>query len=261
MTASPEKNEKKAEKSNKLWDKVAAVVLLVGVIALMVFIVVKLFGPQLKELFHLLKDGTEEEISDYLNAEGQWKGLLSVFVMSALQVISIFIPGIVVQVAAGVIYGWWKSFLMTYLGFIAGNVLVFTAARRLGDRLVVIFDANKKSNWLIDKINNYSPVFVLGLAYMIPGIPNGFITYMASQVDIDRKSFTQAVAVSSWIQILCNCVAGHYLIRRNVVAVVVVFGLQAAIIFLVAKNRNWFLSLGGARKKPAEKADGEDKNG
>ena len=61
--------------------------------------------------------------------------------------------------------------------------------------------------------------------------------------------FAKAVAASSWIQILCNCIAGHYLIRRNIPAVLLVFGIQITTIAVAVTNRNWFLSLGGERKQ------------
>ena len=249
-------SEKEA-KPNKTKEKILAVLVLAGVIALMVLIIVKFFGPRLSTLFRLLKDNDENEISAYLNAEGEFSGLLSVFMMSALQVISIFIPGIAVQVVAGVIYGWWKAFLMTYTGFIFGNVLVFTVARRFSGFIKDLMEMTNRKNSLVDKVNNYSPTFVLGLAYMIPGIPNGFIPYFASQIDIALKPFIAAVAAGSVVQILCNCIAGHYLIHKNAVAVIIVFGLQIALIYIVAKNRNKILAW-DPHKSQAVKDTGAD---
>lgn len=248
----------KETKRNKKAEKLLAILLLIGVVTLMVLIIVKFFGSRLSTLFTLLKDNDENEISAYLNAEGELSGLFSVFMMSALQVISIFIPGIAVQVVAGVIYGWWKAFAMTYLGFIFGNVLVFSAARRFSGVIKDLMEMTNRKNSLVDKINNYSPAFVLGLAYMIPGIPNGFIPYFASQINIALKPFTVAVAAGSIVQILLNCIAGHYLIRKNVAAVVAVFGLQVILIYLVAKNRAKFLSWISSRQTGKTKDTGAD---
>ena len=65
----------KETKRNKKAEKLLAILLLIGVVTLMVLIIVKIFGPRLSTLFTLLKDNDENEISAYLNAEGELSGL------------------------------------------------------------------------------------------------------------------------------------------------------------------------------------------
>ncbi|MBO5565155.1 MAG: hypothetical protein J5935_06030 [Lachnospiraceae bacterium] len=48
-----------------------------------------------------------------------------------VQVISIVVPGIAVQIAAGIIYAWWKAFFACYIGFVCGHALVFFIVRRI----------------------------------------------------------------------------------------------------------------------------------
>lgn len=234
---------------NKTFEKMIAITLIVVVAFTVIFLIWTLFGERLKELFVLLQHGNEQEIGDYLNAAGEKSGLLAVFFMSMLQVVSIFIPGMAIEVVAGVIYGWGKAFIMTFAGFVSGNVLVFFVARKLGRRINDILDLHSRNSWLTEKINRFSPPFVLAMAYLVPGVPNGIVPYIAARVDIRGKTFALAVAASSWIQILCNCIAGHYLIRRNIPVVLLVFGIQITTIAVAATNRNWFLSLGGVKKQ------------
>lgn len=233
----------------KALEKAIAITAVVVVAFTFIFLIWTLFGQRLKELFLLLQHGNEQEIGDYLNAAGEKSGLLSVFFMSVLQVVSIFIPGMAIEVVAGVIYGWLKAFIMTFSGFVFGNVLVFFVARKLGRRINDILDLRSHNSWITEKINRFSPPFVLAMAYLVPGVPNGIVPYIAARVDIRGKTFAKAVAASSWMQILCNCIAGHYLIRRNIPAVLLVFGIQITTIAVAVTNRNWFLSLGGERKQ------------
>ena len=235
---------------NKALEKGIAILAVILVVFAFIFLIWTLFGERLKELFILLQHGNEQEIGDYLNAAGEKSGLLSVFFMSVLQVVSIFIPGMAIEIVAGVIYGWWKAFIMTFSGFVCGNVLVFFVARKLGRRINDILDLHSRGSWLTEKINRFSPPFVLAMAYLIPGVPNGIIPYIASRADIRGKTFALAVAASSWIQILCYCIAGHYLIRRNIPAVLLVFGIQIITIAVAVTNRNWLMALGGVRKQP-----------
>ncbi len=224
-------------------EKVIAMIFIAIVMIATVYIAWKHFGAQFSRLFEVLRSGDEAQIEAYLNSKGQWKGMLLVFVMCVLQVVSIFIPGLVIQVSAGVIYGWQKAFLITYLGFIFGNTLVFFIARKLGNKASALFDLDHKKNPLKEKINDYGPFFVLFLAYLVPGIPNGFIPYFASRLDIRGFDFIGAVAASSWIQIICNCFAGHWLIRGDTFYVILCFAIQIVFIFIVTKKRNVILKL------------------
>ncbi len=237
------------KKGKKGYEKALAIFGLVAGFAVILLIVWHFFGDEVMTILKLLQAGDEEAMEAYLSGQGMWKGYALVFFMSVLQVVSIFVPGLIIQVSAGVIYGWLKAFVLTYFGFVFGNVMVFYLARKLGRQVMDILEIDKRGGWLTDKINNYSPVFVLALAYLVPGIPNGFVPYFASRLDIRGKWFAAAVSMSSWIQILCNCVAGHYLIRGDTLAVVLAFGIQIALIILITYKRDFFLGLSNRNKK------------
>lgn len=227
----------KSEKKNK----VASVILFTLLIFLIVFFIWTLFGDAIVEMWELIKAGDQGEIAGYIAKRGELKGLLSLSLISALQVISIFFPGMVIQVAGSLIYPWWKAFLACYIGFVLGNVLVFLFARRVGNKIDEYLPFDLKNNWLMNKINNASAGFVIGLACMIPGIPNGAVPYIAAKTAVRKRSFIIAVAICSWIQILCNCICGHYLIREEWGAVIISLLIQIIIIFVIAKNHDYIL--------------------
>jgi uncharacterized membrane protein YdjX (TVP38/TMEM64 family) len=199
---------------------------------------VKTFPP----LFRLLQKGDEHQIAAYLERQGQWRGILVIVLFSIIQVISIVIPGMAIQVAAGLIYGWWKAFFMCYFGFVAGNCLVFIFARQVGDRLTRHFTSRNKDSWIMGKINSGRPEFVFGMACLIPGIPNGIIPYIAASSKVRSVGFGVAVAASSWLQILLNCLAGAFLMRGQYLFVVLSFAAQILLIVVMFLKRDWFLS-------------------
>jgi uncharacterized membrane protein YdjX (TVP38/TMEM64 family) len=88
----------------------------------------------------------------------------------------------VIQITGALIYGWWKSFLICWLGFTAGNALSLHHGKDLRQEHS---DCDRyregKSTWLMSKINNGNPVLVIAVACMIPGIPNGIIPYIAAR--------------------------------------------------------------------------------
>lgn len=244
--------KKNSEKAKKIGLLLAAVAILI----LIVFLIVHFFGDSFATLWQLLKDGNQEEMQEYLNSQDEFSGLISVFILTVLQVISIFFPGMIIQVAAGVIYGWWKAFIACYLGFVTGNVLVFYFARRFSSVISSIMNLEKKKqSWITEKINSTKPGFVFALACMIPGIPNGFIPYFASRTDIRMYQYAESVAVSSWIQILSNCIIGHFLIRGEYFYMIMSIVLQIAIILLAIWKRDWFLGKGSIKKTDVQKVE------
>ena len=205
-----------------------------------IYYMYKLHGHEFVELFRLLESGDQEAISEYLNRQGQWQGMLSVFFISILQVVSIIIPGMAIQIAAGLIFGWWRAFIATYLGFVAGNLLVFLIVRHLGNRIQGLFDddSEKEVGWLMSKINNANSTFVIALACLVPGVPNGIIPYVAAKTDITKKDFTFAIAASCWIQILLNCITGYFIVKGILSFVIISFALQIVFIIYVTTHRD-----------------------
>lgn len=247
-------------KNSEKWKKIGLLAAAVLVLILIVFLIIHFFGDSFATLWHLLKNGDQDELQAYLNSQNEASGLLSVFLLNVLQVISIFFPGMIIHVVAGVIYGWWKAFIACYLGFVFGNVLVFYFARRFSSVISSIMNLEKKQSWITEKINSTKPGFVFALACMIPGIPNGFIPYFASRTDIRTYQYAESVAVSSWIQILSNCVIGHFLIRGEYFYMVMSILIQIAIILIAIWKRDWFLGKGKIDKSEKSETKTEVQN-
>ena len=112
----------------KLKEKLIPI-LAVIVVAILIWIA---FGNKIPGLIPLLEEGDGQKIADYLAQETGIKGVIAVILLQAIQVASIVMPGMAIQVAAGLIYGWLEGFLMCYFGFVVSNLLVFMFARRMG---------------------------------------------------------------------------------------------------------------------------------
>ncbi len=226
--------------SDRKWQITAAAV----VITLLIYMIVRFFGARISMILHMLQRGSREEIAEYLNSKGSIGALVAVFLFSVVQVISIFIPGMAIQLAAGLILGWPKAFICTYLGFVIGNLAVFQTARKLGSRISSLLESNAEVNRLAAKINEGSPAFVTGMSFLVPGVPNGLVPYVAATTSITWFRFMEAVTVTSWIQILSNCIAGHFLIRGQYLFMAVSLMVQVLVIVFCALNRDLVLKWG-----------------
>ena len=200
-----------------------------------------MFKDVLVEMIALIRNGDEQQLSAFLAGQSLFTGLAALFLVSILQVVSIVLPGPVFQVAGAVIFGWWRSFLVCWTGFVCGNGLVFFLARFFGRSLTEALGLEQKHGWLLNKMNSADPRFVTALACMIPGIPNGIIPYVAQRCDMRLYSFVFAIAASSWINILLNCIAGHFLARGEYMFTFIAFALQLVILAVVALNKEKIL--------------------
>lgn len=225
-----------AEKIKK--NKKLIIAILLCIIALTAYLIYVFFGDFFAELFTLLETGDQEQIAAYLNGQSQWGGYVALFFCSILQVVSIFMPGMLIQITGALIYGWWKAFLICWIGFTAGNAFVFFFARLFGKSMEIALNMEKKSSWLMNKINSGNPELVIAVACMVPGIPNGIIPYIAARSRITFGEFTKAVFEASSIQILLNCIAGHFLVRGEWVWMVVAIVIQVVLIYFVIKYRD-----------------------
>ena len=229
-------------KKVKQTGKNTLILLMICVVVFMAYIVYKTFGNQIVELFHLLEHGDQEELKAYLEAQSTAGGFVVLWLICVMQVVSIVFPSMVIQVAGALIYGWWRSFIVCWIGFVSGNVIAFTIGRLFKKNIAtLIHKEGEKENWIIQKINQGHQIFVVAIACMVPGVPNGIIPYLSAQTTITAKEFSIAVAASSWIQVLLNCMAGHFLANGQYLFMVFAFVIEVAITLLVAKNRDKLL--------------------
>ena len=214
------------------------------VIAAVIGAVYFLFKDTFIELFTLLRSGDQQALMAYLNSKDEFTGMLTIFALSILQVLTIFFPAMAIQVASGLIYGWWKAFIACHLGFVVGNLLVFRFARHFQNLVQSTINIDSKSGWVLEKINHTRPEFVFALTYMIPGIPNGIVPYIAARTNIRFTHFAATVAVACFLSILSNCCIGHFLIRGQYVFVVLAFAFQLSVLGLTIWKKDWFLKKG-----------------
>ncbi len=214
-------------------------ILAVIVVAILIWIA---FGNKIPGLIPLLEEGDGQKIADYLAQETGIKGVIAVILLQAIQVASIVMPGMAIQVAAGLIYGWLEGFLMCYFGFVISNWLIFLFARRMGSGRLKEVSMGRMSQWLMEKLRGTKPQFMVVIANMVPAIPNGVIPFIAAKTTISAKEYVTAVAMGSWLQILTSCMAGQFIIRGQWMFTGLAIAFQCLVIAVILWKRDWFLS-------------------
>jgi len=117
-------------------------------------------------------------IRDYLAGFGNF-GFLIYILIQVIQVIIVIIPGDLVMICAGFVYGIPLGFILSYLGLMLGSVIVFYISRFFGYEIVSNFIAKEKIEKLSGILNSTRGTMGLFIVCCIPFIPKDLMMYVA----------------------------------------------------------------------------------
>ena len=220
-----------------------AVIAAAAVILVMVLLIIETFRLLLPGLWTAFSSGDEQALSDYLTSEGRLRSFLTLWFLAFVQVVSLVIPAMPVQLTAGIAYGPWKGFVTSFSASVAANFLVFLLARRLAKVIELLTANSPKANKLLNSVrNSKNPWFYTILAFITPGLPNGIIPYAAANAGMRPKQFLAAIFISLPFPTLLTCAAGSFMLEGNwlftVLTGIVLFSFVGILFF----NRTKFIA-------------------
>lgn len=173
---------------------------------------------------------TSSEGRDRLEALVNDNLMLGVVVFMFLQVLQIvvaLIPGAVVQILSGVLFGGFWGSVLCIVGTLLGEMIVFYAVKKLGMPIVeALFDPKgiKKLSFLQDTKKVELAVFIL---YLIPVMPKDALTYIAPLTRIKPTTFFVLSIVARAPSMIVSIVFGSSLGNGNVFIAVLMFAIVA----------------------------------
>ena len=131
----------------------------------------------------------------YRAAFRNWISSLGVggfFVMLGIQIAQIlipFLPGEVVQIIAGVLYGTWGGLALCVSGCVLASAFVFWLVRKLERPFIErLFGRDTVENWAL--VHNTARVEKLTfILFLIPGMPKDLLTYIVPLSNIRMRTF------------------------------------------------------------------------
>ncbi len=204
-------------------------------IGLLAFATIK-FAPDITKL---LKD--PDKFKDLLNSYGY----KSVFVFIAFQIIQVVIaviPGEVIQIAGGYVFGTILGSLYSIIGILLGTVIVFFIVRLIGYPLVKRFVPQKsieKFNFLINSEKSEIAIFLL---FLIPGIPKDALTYIAGLTPIKALRFFIIITIARLPALIASSYIGTSIQTRDYLVVGIISGVAIILFVLGVVFRNKIIS-------------------
>ncbi|MBX4262597.1 VTT domain-containing protein [Clostridium estertheticum] len=202
---------------NKLNMKL--VVLLLAIISI---IVVFRYLPWIIEI-----TVSPEKFRRYIVSLGNW-GIISYLSFQVLQTVVAPIPGEVIQVAGGYIYGGILGTLYSTLGMMLGGTIIFYFTRFIAFSFVEKIVKRTSTQWLTKMINSKNFPVVMFVMFIVPGMPKDILIYIAALTPIKSLKFFMLLLVGrlpGTAAVVCigsNIHHGNYIFS---IALVVISGL------------------------------------
>ncbi|WP_232050888.1 TVP38/TMEM64 family protein [Arabiibacter massiliensis] len=200
---------------------------LIAFFALMVLICVLLW-PYFHDLFE--PGGLDRIINDVRGAGPV--GFLILLGLQFLQIVVAFIPGEVVQVAAGMLYGPWIGALFILIGCVLSSAFIFGLVHKLGAPFV----QGMVPTQYLEKFRRFERsgklniiVFIL---FLIPGLPKDVFTYLVPLTDMRMRTFLLLSNVGRIPGIIVSTYAADGLVEGRIVQSVIIFAVAAVIAIL-----------------------------
>ncbi|MGM9971266.1 MAG: TVP38/TMEM64 family protein [Anaeroplasmataceae bacterium] len=125
------------------------------------------------------------------------KGGLLLILIGAAQVILAFIPGEIIEIISGIMYGPWMGLLICEIAVTLGSIIVYYLTKFLGKGFTdCLIDTSKYEN-KFKVLKDPKRVEVLMASYLLfPGLPKDFLAFVApfTSISLPRFLFINAVA-------------------------------------------------------------------
>ena len=211
---------------------------LIAFFALMVIVVI-LIWPYIHEVFE--PGGVSRVIDDVRNAGPL--GFLILLAMQFMQIVVAFIPGEVVQMAAGMMYGPWLGAAVVLLGCIISSAFVFAAVHRLGAPFVRDMVPTK----YLDKFNAFEESgklsIVVFILFLIPAMPKDTFTYLVPLTNMRMRDFLVLSNVGRIPGIVISTYAANGLVDGNITQSIIIFAVVAVIAIVAIVFRDKIMNL------------------
>lgn len=207
-------------------------------IVIMAIISLLLYCP----LENFLNDPTA--LKQQLDKLGNWGKLFLVLTMS-LQIVLVFLPGEIIEVASGFCYGTFEGMFICLLGSVIGTIIIYSIVNKYGIKLVdKFFDSNQINEITFLKKEKHLEVIIF-IIFFIPGTPKDILTYLAPFTKIPMSSFILITTIARIPSVITSTIGGNALSNQDyhftllvfiITAIISIIGLLCYKKYLAKKN-------------------------
>ncbi|MBO5937919.1 MAG: TVP38/TMEM64 family protein [Clostridia bacterium] len=136
---------------------------------------------------------------------------LSMVIVTAVQVVIALIPGELVEVAAGYVFGAWLGALLCLVGMAIGSIVAILLARRFGRRLVASLYSEEKLDSLPLLNDPKKRNAATAILFLIPGTPKDLLTYLVGLTGMSIPQYLALTLVCRFPSVIMSTLSGDAL--------------------------------------------------
>jgi uncharacterized membrane protein YdjX (TVP38/TMEM64 family) len=173
-------------------------------IFILIFFIAALIVFYKSKYYSLFKD--PYNIKSYIVSYGELSGL-AYFLLHMLQVVVFFIPGEVMEIAGGYIFGIYYGSILSIFGILAGSFVSYSLGDYFGERLIYKIIPERSIKYFHDNFGNKSVNLAIFIVYLIPGMPKDALAYICGISSMERHQF---LTYSTLGRIPCIVISSYF---------------------------------------------------
>lgn len=210
----------------------AALALVVLLLAAAIALIAELFRVYFPGILEALLSGNQDALQVYLDQQNHLYSAGLVWLLSYVQVLSIVIPAMPVQLVAGMTFGPWAGFVLNLSASVAANMTAYAVARKASKLLRCIAQEHPKVDKMLQSLSvSHNRTYYTVMALLVPGLPNGAIPYAVANSGLKAHMFLAALLIALPVPTWMTCMAGSLALSEDwvygVILMIIMFGFVA----------------------------------
>lgn len=191
-------------------------VVMIFVLLLAVGLMVELLRIYVPDIWAALSSGNDGALEACLENQSRTYSACLLWLLSFVQVISIVLPSLPIQLAAGIVLGSWLGAAVCLSASVCSHMAVFFLAKHAKKQLNAIAASSPKMEKILDTLSvrrnrTYYTVMVL----LAPGLPNGVIPYAAANSGMAANRYLLALLIALPLPTWVTCAAGDLILSGD----------------------------------------------
>ena len=196
-----------------------------GAFFVLMIVVCVLIWPIVMEL---TEPGGLERVTEQVTSAGPL-GVLILLGFQFLQIVVACIPGEVVQVAAGMMYGTWGGAAIVLAGCVISSAFIYFVVSKLGAPFVQAMIPEKWMNKLRDFDESDKLDVMVFVLFLIPGLPKDVFTYLVPLTGMRMRDFVLLSNIGRIPGVVMSTMAANGLMQGNWAQSIAPFAVCAVI--------------------------------
>lgn len=174
-------------------------------------------------------------------SEMGFKGLVILYLIEAVQMIFVILPGEPIEILYGMCYGSIGGAVLLTLAVFINTVIVYELVEKFGRKVLVFFFSEEKIKKVENSklFKNKSKIeYIMVLLFFLPGTPKDLLLYIGPLLPIEKKKF---IIISTFVRfpsVITSTIAGSNIVEGNLWITIGVYVFTALMIALVMLWQN-----------------------